>query len=152
MISRQKRPAFKKQLINVTNDKRRAAGFRFFEGWGILAGASALFVVAYLFPRIPVLPKIDLCAARHFLGVPCPGCGLTRSFVAFVHGNLRASIDVHPLGAVIAVWLIYMMGRSVAAAIMRRRPPELLTQQGRDWILAAFLVGLIVQWIARLSL
>jgi hypothetical protein len=48
------------------------------------------------------------CPFKMLTGLPCPGCGLTRSAVAFLHGDLSTSAFFHPLGApmVIAVVLI----------------------------------------------
>lgn len=42
-----------------------------------------------------------LCAVRAVTGVPCPGCGLTRSFVAAAHGDLGAAFAFHPFGPVL---------------------------------------------------
>jgi hypothetical protein len=38
------------------------------------------------------------CPIRHWLGAICPGCGLTRSFVALAHGDLGRSIAYHAFG------------------------------------------------------
>lgn len=37
------------------------------------------------------------CLFKSILGVPCPGCGLTRAVEAFLHGNLREAFYWHPL-------------------------------------------------------
>lgn len=115
-----------------------------------LLGIPALLVAAYFLPRFPVLLEAPLCAVRGFLGVACPGCGLTHAFIALAHGRIRGSVDAHPLGIVIALWLLYMLGRRIAALAIGRRPPELLTQRSRDWCLGAFLAALFSQWIFHL--
>jgi len=38
------------------------------------------------------------CPCVVFFGRPCPGCGLTTSFTATLHGNLRLAFRAHPLG------------------------------------------------------
>ena len=43
--------------------------------------------------KIPVL-----CPSRAIFNKPCAGCGLTRSFVNFAHGNIEASYNYHKLG------------------------------------------------------
>jgi len=85
-----------------------------------------------------------------FLGFDCPGCGLTRSFAAMAHGHLQKGIDMHPLGLVIAIWLLYLFVRALAIVATRRRLPEILTQEGRDLLVGAFVVALLVQWVAKL--
>jgi Protein of unknown function (DUF2752) len=125
---------------------------RALEGWGILAGIPALFVVAFLLWFVPGFEHLPLCAVRSFLGVDCPGCGLSRSFAALTHGHLRASIDYHPLGIVIAAWLIVLFGRKLFLTITARTLPALLSQRARDWLVAGFLFALIVQWLVKLIL
>ena len=115
-------------------------------------GVPALFILAYIYPLIPVLPKLPLCGARHFLGFDCPGCGLTRSFAALTHGNLCASIYAHPMGVIIALWMIYMFLRAFFTLVAGRRPKELLKQGQRDLLMYVFLAGLLLQWIFKLLL
>jgi hypothetical protein len=38
-----------------------------------------------------------LCIFKNVTGLPCPGCGLTRSAVAFFHLNFQESFRYHPL-------------------------------------------------------
>jgi len=39
-----------------------------------------------------------LCVFRRATGVPCPSCGLTRSWTATAHGRVRDGFRLHPLG------------------------------------------------------
>lgn len=36
------------------------------------------------------------CLWKSLLGVPCPGCGLTRAFVSLGRGDFQAAWDFHP--------------------------------------------------------
>jgi Protein of unknown function (DUF2752) len=38
------------------------------------------------------------CPLRHWLGMICPSCGMTRSFVALVRGDFQQAIDYHLFG------------------------------------------------------
>jgi hypothetical protein len=40
--------------------------------------------------------KFQLCVFRIFTGFPCPGCGLTRSFLALLQGDMAKSFQYHP--------------------------------------------------------
>lgn len=57
--------------------------------------AGGLTLAGY---RVP-----ELCTLKATTGVPCPGCGLTRSWVSAVHGDLAGSLGHHPLG-----WLVLL--------------------------------------------
>ena len=37
------------------------------------------------------------CPIYWILGIPCPGCGMTRSLIAFVQGNFTKSFHFHAL-------------------------------------------------------
>lgn len=56
----------------------------------------ALFAVAASL----VLPLgrfgVDICALHFVTGLPCPGCGLTRAFVALSHGQLSDAVAMNP--------------------------------------------------------
>ena len=119
---------------------------RLYQGWGPLLGVPALFVVAYLLGCFPSLLKLPICGVKLFINVDCPGCGLTRSMVALSHGHIRTSIHYHPLGLVIALWLIYMMVRSAVYLVRGRPLPELLSSGQRFFLLNVFLIALFFQW------
>lgn len=53
--------------------------------------------------------RLPLCPMAAVLGVPCPGCGLTRATIALLHGDLPQALHLHPLVLVLApifVWAI----------------------------------------------
>ncbi len=60
-----------------------------FEHLLILLGALAyVFIVALTGIGCPIL---------YITGFPCPGCGLTRAYIAFFHGNFVDAFRYHPL-------------------------------------------------------
>ena len=63
---------------------------------------GALFTLIVVF-RVPFCPMAGV------LGVPCPGCGLTRATLALARGDLRGALHLHPLVLVIApifIWAV----------------------------------------------
>jgi len=49
---------------------------------------------------VPLPPS---CVSREVFGVPCPGCGLTRSFVYLAHGRFQDSWHAHHIGWLMAL-------------------------------------------------
>ncbi len=69
-----------------------------------------------------------VCPSRLLFGVNCPGCGMTRSVLLTLGGDLRAALEVNPAGPFLVAALILLAvqlilaSRSVeAAAPVRRR-------------------------------
>jgi len=59
-------------------------------------------------PRVQVggtaIPNI--CMFRAYTGLPCPGCGLTRSLIAAAHGKIRRSFSLHRLGPITFLYVL----------------------------------------------
>ena len=110
--------------------------------------APPLLLLAFLLPppdgaHIAGIPS--LCAFHNLTGLPCPGCGITRSVVCCAHGLWHAALAYHPLGPPVFVGLITV----ALARLLRLRvtfPPRLV--HGAAWA-SLVLVGVI--WAARLS-
>ena len=43
-------------------------------------------------------PLPPLCASKIMLGVECPGCGMTRSFISFAHGDFARAWQFNSVG------------------------------------------------------
>ena len=72
---------------------------------GVIAAALLLRVgeAGHVQPKwLPNFPLPVMCGSRAFFGVECPGCGLTRSFVALAGGDFAESLAFHRVGWVLA--------------------------------------------------
>jgi hypothetical protein len=80
--------------------------------------------LAAMFALIVAL-RLPFCPLASMLGVPCPGCGLTRATLALAHGELKHAHELHPLVLVLAPLFIWAMS-SAAFSYIRgpRRPTE----------------------------
>jgi hypothetical protein len=101
-------------------------------------------------PGDRLLPFV--CQFRSLTGLPCPGCGLTRSLVAAGHLDPASSLAYHRLGPATWIYLLFQfLLRSFL--IYRPHPGPLL----KKWIrrLDAGLIGLAflfgVNWIFTLA-
>jgi hypothetical protein len=89
------------------------------ESMGLLLAAGIILSVslALAVTGIPGPP----CLFRALYGIPCPGCGLTRSLLALWHGDLRAAVLYHPLGAPLFFVCLTLCGVRLLSAIRRKR-------------------------------
>jgi hypothetical protein len=106
---------------------------------------GALLGLSRLLPAqgIPsFLPGLDTCAFHAATGLPCPGCGLTRAFVAISHGRFHQAWGLHPfafpLYAVCLAGLASPWGLRRFPALSRPRTLRLAR-----WSAVAFLVAMM---------
>ena len=59
-------------------------------------------------PELPVV-----CPSRLLFGVNCPGCGMTRSVLLTLGGDLRGALDVNPAGPVFVVVLTLLAAQLI---------------------------------------
>lgn len=52
------------------------------------------------------------CPFKFIFGISCPGCGMTRAFLALITLNLKDAFYYHPLFPVVIIWAIaYLLYR-----------------------------------------
>ena len=75
---------------------------------------GSLLVAALLTPPHPGAKNLTLagfvlppaCTLNSQFGLPCPGCGLTRSWVSAAHGDLTTSLGFHRLGWLVMLYVV----------------------------------------------
>lgn len=91
----------------------------------VAGGGVAAFGVACLLSPAGIEDGPVLCPFRQITGLPCPGCGLTRSWVYAAHGWWRESFLAHPFGP-FALGLVLVLAVLAVRARLRHRPgPDL---------------------------
>ena len=91
------------------------------------------------------------CTFKRLIGIGCPGCGLTRSVFALVHGDIAESLRFHVFGPLALLGGLGLWGYYTTALIRGR---ESFNLWGRGFTLTAILllIGMIVYWVVRLCL
>jgi hypothetical protein len=91
-----------------------------------------------------------LCAFYELTGIPCPGCGLTRSWVSALHGDLGASLTHHPLGWLVLLYVLAQGVRHAAwLALPARRVRIDRIARRLDRGIALLGILLLVAWVPR---
>ena len=113
-------------------------------------GVLLIFSAVLPLPRgnaIAGLPSI--CAFHNLTGLPCPGCGLTRSWVCLAHGHLGEALLWHPLGPLLFLAALSYVLWSAWVALNRPKFPVPQRLQN-----ATIFVGLALMfgfWALRLA-
>jgi hypothetical protein len=76
---------------------------------------------------------VPLCPSAALLGIPCPGCGLTRATLALFHGDFAAALRFHPLVPVLMPVYLGLLGM-IAAGYVRGTSIWAPAGQVRGWL------------------
>lgn len=49
------------------------------------------------------------CPFKFFLGIPCPGCGMSRAFLCLLRFDIRGAFHYHPLFPIVIIVGIYLV-------------------------------------------
>jgi hypothetical protein len=119
---------------------------------GVWLLASALQVLPegrVSFRGLSAIPLPHACFSRSWLGVKCPGCGLTRSIIQLAQGDWQASWREHRLGALIAIVIALQIPYRIVALRRPDRPLFRLSwQTALGYALIALLLG---NWLVDLA-
>ena len=87
-----------------------------------VVGAAALGA-ACVFSPSGVESGPPLCPFAVMTGLPCPGCGLTRSWVAFMHGDVGSAFTFNVFGPVFLVLTAVTVVAATVTLVRRRGAP-----------------------------
>lgn len=144
--------------LNHVDQRRRAQLLD--RHWTMLGISVAVIVLSFALQLNPAgrvraswLPFDSLpplCGSRAIFGFNCPGCGLTRSFVALAAGDFAESFRLHRVGWLMAVavvlqipyrlWGLWEVHRGVLA---ERSWPT--------WFGRALIAALVLNWLFNMA-
>ncbi|HEY1554193.1 MAG TPA: DUF2752 domain-containing protein [Kofleriaceae bacterium] len=67
-------------------------------------------------------PLGGACWFHEVFGVPCPFCGMTRSFVSLAHGRIGDAFRFHAAGPLLAVAMVVFVAAVAVTWAKRARP------------------------------
>ena len=124
-------------LSTILHDRRLSS---------VISGVAALQVLL-TFLHFPGWP----CPLLSAVGIPCPGCGLTRATLLLIHGEWKQSLVMHAFAPLLLLSLLLIAISAIAPKVVVERMANHTEAIERYSGLTTFLlVGLIVYWLARL--
>lgn len=100
--------------------------------WAALGGTGALGLSAYGYGRGWAIPQWQ-CWIEELIGLPGPGCGLTRSWIALTQGHLLLALQYHLLGPIFALGLLGLVAQGSLELWLGRPMP--LRYNGLAWLM-----------------
>ncbi|MGH7199928.1 MAG: DUF2752 domain-containing protein [Planctomycetaceae bacterium] len=125
---------------------------RFLFGLSIVAVALSLAMVVRSDGRVALrglerYPLPETCGSRQWLGVECPGCGLTRSMIYLAQGRFVDSLRLHRLGWLMALAIVLQIPYRGYALWSRR--PHPLGRRGPRLFGRLLFAALVLNWISN---
>jgi len=93
-----------------------------------------LYLLGYAVSRITQIT----CIWQYLLGIPCPGCGFTRSVMAALGLRFAEAFTYHPMFWSFPLFALYF----VFEGKFKTKVP--------DYCMLAVLLGFLITWILRL--
>ena len=109
----------------------------------LVVSAGVLLLAGALALAVRVLPFGWPCAWKAATGVPCAGCGGTRSLFFLLGGDWHAALQLNP-GLVLAGVLLCLASVYAAAVLALRIGPWRPELRGWRWALGA---AVILNWV-----
>ncbi len=119
--------------------------------WVLAISVVLVFLVAVLLRvsnGVVTAGGIELpgvCWFQGLWGIGCPTCGLTRSFVSLAHGDVVEAFGWHPMGPVLALWLMAVLVLVIGGRVRGKSP-----MSGRAWFNRTFIAVTAICLVAGL--
>jgi hypothetical protein len=135
-------------------DRAREKGQRVFAG---LFGPAPRLLSVIALAGSAIMPPdgigFSLCVFQRMTGLPCPGCGLTRSVACITHLKPGAAWAYHPFGFVAYALLLVVFASNLLGAARRERLLRWFEGhgEGANFACWAIVLALLAFGVARLA-
>lgn len=130
------------EAAQPAQDAERGAYALLFGKW---SRGLAFLVLAVSLAMPPHGLGFSLCLMKGVFGLPCFGCGMTRSLACLSHGRLFEALSFHPFGVVVYAWIWLAIGASIVGPDRRARMARLVGRH--ELVVRIALVGLVVAFV-----
>ncbi len=147
-------------LVADDSPKAVAASDRRTRDAGMLWIAVAVLVLSFTLriradqrvelPGLSDLPAPEMCGSRLWLGIECPGCGLTRGFIRLASGDWSGAIALNRVAPLLAFAVLAQIPYRLAMLFgwpPARRFAESTWPSAFGWVLIVALFG---NWLLNL--
>jgi hypothetical protein len=112
--------------------------------WLLLIEFTALvFVLGVVYFQIPIA-----CPFKAITGIPCPGCGGTRAFIALLHGHIWEAITINPLSVLLILCLLVAPVWVFVDCLRGTKTLDrVLKYQWPTWSIIVMAVVILANWI-----
>src|SRR5205807_1514463 len=107
-----------------------------------LCAAWAGLLLAFFTP--PHGTGWTVCWLKYATGIPCPGCGLTRSLSCALRGMLSESWHFHPMGFLVLALFVTL---ATASALPRFREWLVTLMDSNERLFNALYLGFVVTFV-----
>lgn len=116
-----------------------------------LAATMSVHQAKQVFLPGTTIPVPELCYFRRGIGLDCPGCGLTRSFISLAHGQFLLACRYNVAGVLFFPVVAFQIPYRAAQLLRTYRglPTWDLTAIAPSLFTGLFIV-MLVQWVAKI--
>ena len=111
--------------------------------FGNYSVAAAWLGLALALILSPARFGTSICWVQDVTGIPCLGCGLTRSLSCALRGMFSASWHYHPMGILILMLFLIIAGQSLLPQPWRRRGADFVESHALIFRIFYFAVVLL---------
>jgi hypothetical protein len=114
---------------------------------GLVAGGGLALVALALAGWVPPLPPCPL----RMLGLACPFCGLTRSFLALARGRVLEALAQNPAGPLLFLAVLVALPFLLYSCLTGRRFRPIWSRQARSLAARLAPAALVGLWMYELG-
>jgi hypothetical protein len=103
---------------------------------------SGMLLLAFIPERLVFQDQIPVCIFRHFTGIKCPFCGMTRACFNIMHLQFLSALRYNPVSMMLPIMLV----TEVAYDLF----PSTRSGKFRRVVIILFVAGLAVLFVVRI--